>query len=277
MSQIIQDKISSIAKKKKERTGRPVESKNLTLKVVVVAIICFYSFFLTSRYTLGPGKLKYDFAKKELQSCSLTVSSWTFSERQKLMEVILAIEDCYIIPELIISTSAKGFITVNQVESEIVAIGTDICVIHIKTSGFIEVVLRITDSISEDISFYNNESDIVRVDSIEEKTLNEYRIMDREARIANNISEIENIKTEIESLTKSISDYNESINNIQKRKTYLSSQQIREADREISNIQLNIQNAQESITKNKDLILEYEERNVLLQKEISDIEKGAEQ
>ena len=34
--------------------------------------------------------------------------------------------------------------------------------------------------------------------SIEEKTLNEYRIMDREARIANNISEIENIKTEIE-------------------------------------------------------------------------------
>ena len=277
MSQIIQDKISSYAKKKKERTGRPVESKNLTLKVVVVAIICFYAFFLTSRFTIGSGKMKYDFSKKELRTCSLTVSSWTYSERQKLMEVILAVEDCYITLEFNIQASAKGFISVNQVESEIVAVGSDICVIHIHASGFLEMVLRIADSESDSAAFYNNEKDIVRVDKIESKTLNEYRIMDREARISNNLTEIENLKTEIAALNKNIDDYNESINNIQKRKTYMSAQQIKEADIEINDIRLEIRNAQETITRNEDMIREYEERNVLLQKEISDIEKGAEQ
>ena len=275
MSEFIQDKIDSINKKKKEKTGRPIEAKNTVLKVIFAGIIVFYAFMLTSRFTMGSGALHYDVGKKKLESCSLTVSSWTYSSRQHMMEVVCSIEDCYVTPELT-ATAQTHFIGYQNAEAEIVAIGTDICVIHIYTSETDEVALSISDE-KDSIKFFNNKNAIVSVPDIKTKSLEEYRITDRQARIDSNLTEIEKLTAEIEEQNAYIEKCKESINAIQKRKTYMSKKQIEEADSEINSLEMEIRLSKENILTNEDMISEYKTRNTLLEKEINDIRNGVTQ
>lgn len=256
---------------RKKRKGRPVETKNIQIKITLVAIALFFLFMLTSSLTIGSGPLKYDLDTKELKTCSLTVSSWTYSKAQDLMEVIITIEDTYLEPELTYRSSTMLFVQ-SEAKVDVVGIGPDICVLQIHARDFSEVKLEISDGGEESATFYNNRDEIILTDKIENKTLSEYRILDRNAKISLNNKRIEDLYSDNDNNRQHIVDLQESINNLTARKRYMTIKQIQDADSEIRSMQLEIENTETKIQTNIDSVAELMERNRLLEQEIKDIE-----
>lgn len=256
---------------RKKRTGRPVETKNIQIKITLVAIALFFLFMLTSSLTIGSGPLKYDVSTKELKTCSLTVSSWTYSKSQDLMEVIITVENTYLEPELTYRSTTMLFVQ-NEAKVDVIGIGPDICVLQIHANDFSEVKLEISDGGEENATFYNNKDKITRTDKIENKTLSEYRILDRNAKIDLNNQRIQDLYTDNENNRQHIVDLQESIENLTARKRYMTTKQIQDADSEIRSMQLDIENTETKIQTNIDSVAELMERNRLLEQEIKDIE-----
>lgn len=115
-----------------------------------------------------------------------------------------------------------------------------------------------------------NDKAVAQVDAIEKHTYNEYRIINIDSQIAYYNSEIESLQQDIEDQKVLISEYETNIQKYEAKKIYQTQLEQKTTDRLITEEQSMKSTAEKNIDTDNNMILEYQERIVLLneQKEL---------
>lgn len=256
---------------------KPREKYNVSTLISIVIIVFFYAFmFLSPNFMSGIGDFLYDFSPKTMHGRNLWIDSWVYCPDTHTMEVVVALQDNALNPNLTVQTAFRRMGKVQSGSAEIVISAPDIVVIQIPSvPSYDEVSLTLLDTNSTDsVKWYNNSSAMAEVASIETRTLTEYRVAQKEHEIESNKQIIAaNQDTIIANETK-IKELQQQILAFENTKKYQTAEQISNTNRDISQLETDISQLRTDNIRAETEIGEYEARNLNLQRQIADLKNN---
>lgn len=267
--------------KEREAERKISNRKNIFLLVFILIYVIGYFLFFTSNIwypssdnlvaatTIG--------SVKNWNNRDITLLSWTYSEKQHLMEVQIEI----------LNRSLDGN---NQYSFEVldrdhgylavtpVVVSDDFVVLHIDGihRNWSELSLRIklsndesaSASDSSELKLYTNSNAIAAVDQIEDKTFSQYQIERCELHIDEYNKKIDELKTLISDHKLNISSQESDIADLQEQEQFQTQEQINETENIISSAKNNINSLNQEITAAEKQIDEFSNRIEKLMKQI---------
>lgn len=243
---------------------------NRYMFILISFFIVGYGFFFSTKFWYQDMKDVVPATKigtiKNWEKREVQLVSWKYSDKQKTMEIQLAITnksydgiDDYKITAL---EKNKGFLNTKVVLKE-----EDFWVVQITNipKGWSEVSLRIDKTVEDGntCKFYANKFKVENVEDLPNLTANEYMIARLDSLIDSYNDKIEKLEKDIKAQEKIIANCNEDIQKYKDDEEFQTDQEIQETEKMISDAQNNIATANTQIQSDNENIQEYQKRIAL--------------
>lgn len=254
--------------------GKLKNRYNRYMTIMIIFFVVGYGFFFTSKFWCDDtGDLKSATrisSVRNWEDRSVQLLSWNYSERQQEMEVQVMIDNqsydginTYDISAL---EKTKGFLNTEVIINEdgfyVVRI-TDIP----KKWNQISFRINLPNDNSSTCKLYTNKEEVAYVDTIEDKTYNQYMNERLDSVIDTYYAMIENLQDDISEQNTLIENCNADIEKLQAEKEFQTPKQIEKTDRQIADAKNTIATAQTAISSDNSNIEEYKERIALTLKQ----------
>lgn len=243
---------------------------NRYMYILIFFFIVGYGFFFSTKFWYQDIKDVIPATKlgtiRNWQKREVQLVSWKYSDKQKTMEIQLAVTnksydgiDDYKITAL---DKNKGFLNTKVVLKE-----EDFWVIQITNlpRRWSEVSLRINKPEEDEApcKFYTNKFKVENVDELPNLTTNEYMIARLDSLVNTYNDEIEKLQKDIKEQERIIANCNEDIQKYKDDEEFQTEQEIQETEKMISDAQSNISSANTQIQLDNANIQEYQDRITL--------------
>lgn len=233
--------------------------KNIVFFMFCVMFVGGYGFFLTSSFFMaGSNSHKvysplmdiYKLNDKEIQ-----IVEWQYSQKQKLMEIILKINSQAYDSNNQYSVNARTKAGEN-LECEKIFEDPGLLVVHIKgvQKNFKELSFRVSNTQSnnsdgDELKLYTNSEMVKRVEKITDKNKNDYIRLQLQRNLQIYKEQIQQYQNQIKSTEQKIDDAQEFILTLEEKKKYQIDNDLDQTNNLINNTQLQIESYQNEIIK----------------------------
>lgn len=263
-------------------TQQPKSTRNISLGIIFVLIVCVYVlFFLSPMFLSNASSMLYTtlgVAQSIAPKRTVTINSWEYSPKQRKMVVELSMRNAQYDGQNKYRFTAKSrSMSLTELPTSVMLEASDLCVVEISNvpRDYNEVMLGvIIDSEKYDnaaIPLYTNKFMITEVEGITAKTETEYRITSLERTISGYNASIDEQKGLINEAEIRIENIMLEIETAEQEKKYMTAAEMQDANRSINESKSRISQERNAIDRAKDTITEYESRIILAYTEINDL------
>lgn len=273
-----------------DERARIMKKKNkIFFQTILIGLMIFYVFMFTSRYWMVGSYKDIDVTKMgttiTANNRDVTLMSWKYAKKQKIMEVIIGIDntsydgvDQYqwtAIDKISGSLHVKPVIQDRDfVVLQITDLPSRVSVISLRMDSDLEK----SDSAEEEwstIRLYGDPTrNIEQVDQIQAKTETDYKIDRLDTEIAKYNQTIDDITDENAELTEKIDSIQKTIDDAKADQKYQTQSEIEKSDQKIISLMSQQNGFKDQIDNNNEKVTEASDKIKNLQKEISDIKEG---
>lgn len=269
----------------KNKTKEIKRKSNKYLVIFLVIFVLGYAFFFTSNLFLPPTYQGVTVTKiaEPISSYDreITVASWTYSEEQKEMEVIVEIENKSLDGKNDYEWQARD--KNGLLKTRVIHQDPKFAVINISdlkhrwTEVALDMMLK-GESESENgfsgVRLYTNDKEVKRVKSISKKSMGEYMLIATDSKINAVREEVKKINVKIKESVDTQEEIKILIRDLKEKEKYMTETEIEENKIAINDYEQRLNTEENSEKQLNDKIVELEKKISLLREERKGYEQG---